>query len=383
MGAPSLLLMSRRMCVKVVREITDVGLARYDVIRPILQKIENPQQLHELEQRSPHLLDHDDELWIEFIKRDIYFWEELDLSETPKSWYTFYISLREQADKKVDEDAERMRRALQGLDKEKSKHTPKIVDAKKMRLPQEKPTSVQRYAHHDRIMGGITPVFALNTKASDSSSCKPWEDNSRWKFIPPKLSSRPGSGPSGGRRSTLPPAVKRNSKLSTPTHMLNSMASRVIKAPKSLIEDRRPVVPSARSVWPTVRANNTTPTSTQSSTANPRTVEKAPSSTTRRAPTAPSIFLPPKSRVTRTVEAPKPNPTPTATTTRTSSQTQRRGSSATSSGRTAPNRDNRYPARSQNGGTTSTQPTSAKKRQTEHSPSSTSFDAKQKRLKVR
>lgn len=26
-------------------EITDVGLARYEVIRPILQKIENPQQL--------------------------------------------------------------------------------------------------------------------------------------------------------------------------------------------------------------------------------------------------------------------------------------------------------------------------------------------------
>lgn len=69
-GASPLLLMARRMCVKVVRgeysihtfmicilslssfqltvnklEITDVGLARYEVIRPILQKIENPQQL--------------------------------------------------------------------------------------------------------------------------------------------------------------------------------------------------------------------------------------------------------------------------------------------------------------------------------------------------
>ncbi|KAM5469368.1 hypothetical protein MferCBS49748_003039 [Microsporum ferrugineum] len=364
------------MCVKVVREITDVGLARYDVIRPILQKIENPQQLHELEQRSPHLLEHDAELWIEFIKRDIYFWESLDLSETPESWYRFYTTLREKAAKKVDEDAERMRRALQGLDKEKSKHTPKIVDIKKMRLPREKPTSVQRYAHHDRIMGGITPTFALNTKNSDSNNSKPWEDNSRWKLVPPKLPSRPSSGASSGsRKSALPAAVKRNPKLSTPTHQLNSMASRVSKAPKSFIEDHKPVNPIKRSIRPALRTSSPIiPSSPLKHTAAPLTAAGISNTASRRAPIAQSIFLPPKPRVTRSIEIPKSNFRPTTAT--------QVDSCTDTPHLIIPNDDREHDTSLQDGGTTSSRPNLENKRHAERGSPSTSFDHKQKRLKV-
>lgn len=380
-------------------------MARYDVIRPILQKIENPQQLvsepltwpqldrphfadlcllhcflppdqHELEQRSPHLLEHDAELWIEFIKRDIYFWESLDLSETPESWYSFYTTLREKAAKKVDEDAERMRRALQGLDKEKSKHTPKIVDIKKMRLPREKPTSVQRYAHHDRIMGGITPTFALNTKNSDSNNSKPWEDNSRWKLVPPKLPSRPSSGASSGsRKSALPAAVKRNPKLSTPTHQLNSMASRVSKAPKSFIEDHKPVNPIKRSIRPALRTSSPIiPSSPLKHTAAPLTAAGISNTASRRAPIAQSIFLPPKPRVTRSIEIPKSNFRPTTAT--------QVDSCTDTPHLIIPNDDREHDTRLQDGGTTSSRPNLENKRHAERGSPSTSFDNKQKRLKV-
>ncbi|EFR05013.1 hypothetical protein MGYG_08016 [Nannizzia gypsea CBS 118893] len=372
-GASSLLLMARRMCVKVVREITDVGLARYEVIRPILQRIENPQQLHELEQRSPHLLEHDAELWVEFIKRDIYFWETLDLTEAPESWYDFYTTLRAQAAKKVDEDAERMRRALQGLDKEKSKHTPKIVDVKKMRLPREKPTTVQRHAHHDRMMGGISPVFALGTKESDPSGSKAWEDRPQWRLVPPRLSSRPSSGASsGGRKSALPAVVKRNHTLSTPTHKLNTMASRVIQAPKSFIEDRKSAVPINRAIRPTIR-NNVTTVPFPKSAAEPQKAPRRPSSIPHHTPATPSIPLPDNLQATRSVKSSHSKFNTIPVTTRTSSNP--------ALGLTNPKVDRERPTISQRGATSSRSELENKRQADQSSPSFT-LNNKQKKLKV-
>ncbi|EFE36294.1 RNA polymerase II transcription factor SIII (Elongin) subunit A, putative [Trichophyton benhamiae CBS 112371] len=391
--------MARRMCVKVVRgeysihtfmicilslssfqltvnklEITDVGLARYEIIRPILQKIENPQQLYELEQRSPHLLEHDAELWIEFIKRDIYFWETLDLTEPPESWYQFYTSLREQAAKKVDEDAERMKRALQGLDKEKLKHTPKLVDVKQMRLPREKPTTVQRHAHHDRMMGGISPIFALGTKSSDPSNGKPWEDRPQWRLVPPKLSSRSNSGASSGaRKSALPAAVKRNNRLSTPTHKLNTMASRIIKAPKSFIEDhQKNSSPINRSTRPPIRSNVTTVPFPKPA-AIPQKPPRGHDSTPDHTPTDTSIHMSEKLQTSRSVRSSDPKFKPTLASARTSSDI--------TPGPTGPNVNRGNPTIPPHDASSS-RPELGKKRQGNHTSSRSTLSNKQKRLKV-
>ncbi|EGE03823.1 RNA polymerase II transcription factor SIII subunit A [Trichophyton equinum CBS 127.97] len=366
-GASPLLLMARRMCVKVVREITDVGLARYEVIRPILQKIENPQQLHELEQRSPHLLEHDAELWIEFIKRDIYFWETLDLTEPPESWYQFYTSLREQAAKKVDEDAERMRRALQGLDKEKLKHTPRLVDVKQMRLPREKPSTVQRHAHHDRMMGGISPIFALGTKSSD-------EDRPQWRLVPPKLSSRFNSGAaSGARKSALPAVVKRNNRLSTPTHKLNTMASRIIKAPKSFIEDHKQNSgPINRPIRPIIR-NNVTTGPFPKPAATPQKQSRNHDLTPDHTPAATSIHMSERPQTPRLVRSSDSKSKPTPAITRTSSDI--------TPGLTEPN-VNREHATIPPREVSSSRPELGNKRQANHASSRSTLSNKQKSLKV-
>ncbi|OTA86788.1 hypothetical protein M434DRAFT_148456 [Hypoxylon sp. CO27-5] len=58
------------VCIKNIRDLWDVGGAPYSVIRPILLKIENPAQLKELEERSPHLKGDTAECWQRLINRD-------------------------------------------------------------------------------------------------------------------------------------------------------------------------------------------------------------------------------------------------------------------------------------------------------------------------
>lgn len=185
----------------------------------------------ELELNSPHLTEHDAELWLEFIKRDIPFWKDITLPAKPD--YNVYCSLRKQVANEVDEDAERMRKALRGLDKEKGKRSSKFVDPDKMGLPKEKPTAAQKFAAYDRMVGGVEPVFVLNTPKEGSKGLTPYDDCSRWKLGTPKL---PQKAPPP-RKSALPAAVKRNERLSIPTHRLGGMASKVAKAPQSLVED--------------------------------------------------------------------------------------------------------------------------------------------------
>ncbi|KKZ66416.1 hypothetical protein EMCG_07844 [[Emmonsia] crescens] len=128
-----------------------------------------------------------------------------------------------------------MKLALLGLDSKKAKHSSKVVDTQKMRLPKEKPTAIQRHAFLDRKMGGISPFFVPAAKQSGGRGTTPYDQAPRWKFEAPKV-PRPAA-----KKSALP-FVKRNQRLCIPTHRLNSSASQVVNAPRSLIEDyKRPI----------------------------------------------------------------------------------------------------------------------------------------------
>ncbi|KAK2750731.1 hypothetical protein FQN57_002804 [Myotisia sp. PD_48] len=359
MGTPSLLQLSRRMCVRVVKDIRDVGLAPYELIRPILQKIENPEHLHELELKSPHLMEYDSELWIEYIKRDVPRWREIDLPERPQSWYNVYTSLLEQVAKELEEDAIRMARALRGLDKEKSKHSSQFVDERKMqllRLPKEKPTSVQKYAHHDRIMGGIRPTYVLNTDSSSEGRGRfAGDSNSKWRLQPPKLRQ------AAPKKSALP-IVKRNSRLCVPTHQLNRKASQVTKVAKSLVDTPRPLPPPRKLPPP----GNTT-TGRPAPLSRPRIIR--PSTTS-------SPFLIPKPRVSKPIET-KPSPTMKTPPARNSPQ-QHGPTIGQSPARAVRTVDAPAPQRSMSKLPSALRPTPRKRAAEEEKP----LDSRQKRLKV-
>ncbi|EEP75995.1 predicted protein [Uncinocarpus reesii 1704] len=222
--------MARRACVKQAKGILGVGDAPYELVRSILLKVENPKQLHTIETNSPQLREYTGELWIELIKRDIPFWRKVEFPENPESWYDFYCSLREQAAQELELQAERVKEVMDGLNSQKAKHSAKMVSATMLGLPQQKPTSSQKYANYDRQMGGLQPRF-VSAPAPGQKGLTAYSNKAPWSFERPKLRAPPKS------RKPAIPVFKRNDRLCTPTHQLSKKASVVNRAPISFVED--------------------------------------------------------------------------------------------------------------------------------------------------
>ncbi|KAI9036407.1 RNA polymerase II transcription factor SIII subunit A [Aspergillus affinis] len=215
MPAPSLRQLCTATAIRNVKYLSDIGNIPYNLARPFLVKIESPERLRLIESQSPHIIDDDGELWYEFIKRDIPKWDQYELPESlSECSYDLYCDLREQVQRAVDEDARNLKMALDGISSERAKHSAKLVE----RRHREKPTARQRYASHDRKMGGIGPVFS-------GTSISPFAR-------PPR--------PEGKKKNSIFTATKRNSVLAVPTKQLNNRASQVRQAPRSLIEEHRP-----------------------------------------------------------------------------------------------------------------------------------------------
>lgn len=132
-----------------------------------------------MEVQSPQLADEDQELWLEFIKRDIPQWKTYDIPESTNQWYEIYCDLREMVQRSVDADAEVLKRTIDGIQSEKAKLTPKLISGKSvpgMRRSRVAPRSglpfsIQRktnniFAPQKRNNAMAKPTHSLNAKAS-------------------------------------------------------------------------------------------------------------------------------------------------------------------------------------------------------------------------
>ncbi|RJE26245.1 hypothetical protein PHISCL_01403 [Aspergillus sclerotialis] len=241
MPPPSLLQLSTAAAIRNVKYLNDIGSIPYALARPFLLKVESPEKLRSLEIQSPHIMKDDNELWLELIKRDIPKWEEYNLPKESECWYEIYCDLREQVQKSVDKDAEKMKMALDGINSERAKHNTKFVtDRRSIRLPRERPTAKQRYASYDRKMGGIAPIFA--SPKSGLSTSDPLGAPA-WSFERPQIPrSEASSAPR--KKNNIFNAPRRNNVLSVPTKQLNSRATQIKQAPRALVEEhRRPAEP--------------------------------------------------------------------------------------------------------------------------------------------
>jgi elongin-A len=174
---------------------------------------------HALELASPQFAEHDKELWIEFIKRDIPNWDQYELPEESNDWYQVYCDLGEQVERSLEADAEKMKMALDGISNQRARLTPKILDnGKSLRMAGARPTTKQRYASWDRKMGGVEPVH----------------EPSGWALNLPRL---PREG--FPKKKGIFAPQKRNNALSVPSNKLNNRASQVTRAPQSLVEEHR------------------------------------------------------------------------------------------------------------------------------------------------
>ncbi|KAL9034410.1 MAG: hypothetical protein Q9214_007055, partial [Letrouitia sp. 1 TL-2023] len=118
---------------KGIDYLTDVGEIPYQMLRPALIKIENPQQLKLLESISPQLIGADEEIWRSFIKRDIPKWQDkIYEPKNPKHWWKVYETLAASLKQELDDSAEQLKARMKDLKAQKDTRQSKIVNKEDM-----------------------------------------------------------------------------------------------------------------------------------------------------------------------------------------------------------------------------------------------------------
>ena len=77
----------------------------------------------EIEERSPQIIGHDAEIWLELVKRDVPNWQEKPHQpKNPANWYKVYRKLIKESELEVKKDAALLKATLDCINKEKSQH---------------------------------------------------------------------------------------------------------------------------------------------------------------------------------------------------------------------------------------------------------------------
>lgn len=137
MPPSSLFRMASRACIKNIRSITDVGDAPYQIVRSVLLRLENPQQLRKIELASPQICGQDGEIWLEFIKRDVPNWDKKPYEpENPKKWYKAYKKLVMDSQEEVENDAAELKATLDRIKQDQSLHKAQQVELRGVKVPE-------------------------------------------------------------------------------------------------------------------------------------------------------------------------------------------------------------------------------------------------------
>ncbi|OAP63998.1 hypothetical protein AYL99_03225 [Fonsecaea erecta] len=210
MPADSLLDMARRACARNVHRITDIGDLDYELIRPILLKIESPEKLHQLELSSPQIIGHDAEIWLNFIKRDIPDWDrKRHEPSNPKNWYKVYRKLKAEATKDSSNDEAMLKAALADIQKGKEQNTAEIAST-------------------SRSAG----LYSSSNAPGPSRRARVG-----WNYISGK------TGAKGAHKMTLMQKIRKeakdakSSKMNRPMHELQKRQTGVVKAPTQFVEE--------------------------------------------------------------------------------------------------------------------------------------------------
>ncbi|KAJ9157931.1 hypothetical protein NKR23_g582 [Pleurostoma richardsiae] len=210
----SLVEMCTAVCYHNLAHITDIGDMSYELMRPILMKIETADQLRLLEQNSPHIQGEDAEVWKKLIAKDF----SIDAKKknyvprNPKSWYRVYARYQKEEREAMAIAEKQLMESFAGIKKEKEKHISKIVDPRLLSNVANQPGKRRR--------GG----------ASGSS----------------RLGFGGGKRTNGNDGKSVMSKVRREVSeianrlhLSTPTGQLSARPGQIKKAPEAMINDHR------------------------------------------------------------------------------------------------------------------------------------------------
>ncbi|KAI9781844.1 MAG: hypothetical protein M1839_005636 [Geoglossum umbratile] len=215
----SLYEMAKAVAIKNINSIDDVGLLNYDMIRTVLIKVENPEQLRLIEENCPQIKGYDAEIWRELIKRDVPNWEsKADQLKDPSDWYTVYRKLVKENEELIAADANALKKTMDAIRVEREKHKSRLV---------ENPRALPRVPMDPKLRQGTN----LNRKRAielRKAQAGPIQKNTK-------------SIIEIARRQVQ--KEKRGAYLSTPTHLLSLKASKITSVPQSFLDQyRKPAV---------------------------------------------------------------------------------------------------------------------------------------------
>ncbi|KAK8183174.1 RNA polymerase II transcription factor SIII subunit A-domain-containing protein [Phyllosticta capitalensis] len=129
MPAPSLFDIVKRRLQRSVQLIVDVGDMPFHVVEPVLKKIENPSQLKEIEENSPHIAEDTAPMWEIFIRRDIQGWQEkVNAVGRHKISAKLYFKLEEAQTRQIEKEKAELRAKLAQGEKERQKNTSTLIN---------------------------------------------------------------------------------------------------------------------------------------------------------------------------------------------------------------------------------------------------------------
>ncbi|KAM0714335.1 hypothetical protein Q7P37_010122 [Cladosporium fusiforme] len=154
MPAPTLSAMAQNAAIRNISSITDIADLPYHAVEPILRRIDNPQQLREVEINCPHIAESSGPLWNAFIKRDVSNADrKMIYPKDPRSWWKVYRKMVKQEESEKADAEEALKRAMMGLQEAKGSSETKIVN-KVMAQGQKKKTGFFDGVMHSGSGGG-------------------------------------------------------------------------------------------------------------------------------------------------------------------------------------------------------------------------------------
>ncbi|KAK7532894.1 RNA polymerase II transcription factor SIII subunit A-domain-containing protein [Phyllosticta citribraziliensis] len=129
MPAPSLYDIVKRRLQRSVQLVVDVGDIPFHVVEPVLKKIENPRQLKEIEENSPHIAEDTAAMWEIFIRRDIQGWQsKVNEFKNTKASAKLYFKLEKEQTRQIEKEKAELRAKLAQGEKERQKNTSTLIN---------------------------------------------------------------------------------------------------------------------------------------------------------------------------------------------------------------------------------------------------------------
>lgn len=129
MAPKSLVELAVKAAVRNISLITSVGYAPYELVRPILLKIENAEQLLQIEENCAHIAEESAELWKRLIAKDFARESEKKryVPKNPLSWGKVYLKYRREHDEAVAAAEARLNEQFDKLKQERQKNEAQLV----------------------------------------------------------------------------------------------------------------------------------------------------------------------------------------------------------------------------------------------------------------